>query len=182
MAKTREEETNAAARPSLPLVPLVLAVVVAVIAAVGLCGATAFYLVRSGRMPVLPGSKTVEAATKPQLLPTHLVALDPLLVNLADPDGRAYLRVSLTLRVEDKPLAKGEKPAEAASAKGKAPNEFEAEERDAALSVLGRQTSTDLLAENGKERLKQQLKTAFGEHIPEVKVDEVLLTEFLVQH
>ena len=182
MAKTKEEEAPAAAKPSLPLVPLVLTVVVAVIAAVGLCGAAGYYLIRSGKIPGLPGAKTVEAATEPLPLPTHLVVLDPLLVNLADPDGRAYLRVSLTLRIEGKPLAKGEKPAEEAPAKGKVANEFEAAERDAALSVLGRQTSGDLLAENGKEQLKQHLKSAFAEHIPEIKVRDVLLTEFLVQH
>lgn len=183
MAKKNEEETNVAVTPSLPLVPLVIAVVVAVIVAVGLCGTAAFWLVRSGRIPALSGVKTVEAATSPVPVPTHLVVLEPLLVNLADQDGRAYLRVSLTLRVEDKPLAKGEKPAaEAAPAKGKTQNEFEAAERDAALSVLGRQTSGDLLAETGKERMKQQLKQAFAERIPEVKVKEVLLTEFLVQH
>lgn len=184
MAKKEETEAGAVAaeKASLPLIPLMLTVLVAVLAAVGLCAGTAFWLIHSGRLPLVTGSGRSEAASKPAPALTHLVALDPLLVNLADQDGHGYLRVSLTLRLEDKPLAKGEKAKEEAPAKGKAPNEFEAAERDAALSVLGRQTSAVLLAESGKEDLKQQLKTAFAEHVPEVKVQEVLLTEFLVQH
>lgn len=185
MAKKTEDsaaQPASPANPSLPLIPLVITVLVAVIAAVGLCAGAGFWLVRSGRLPALAGPANVEAAVKPVELPTHLVILDPLLVNLADPDGHAYLRVSLTLRIQDKPLAKGEKPKEEAAAKGKPVNEFEAAERDVALSVLGRQTSDRLLAESGKEQLKQALKTSFTEHVPEVKVQEVLLTEFLVQH
>lgn len=114
---------------------------------------------------------------------THPVALEPLLVNLSDADGHAYLRVSLTLQVEDKPLGKGEKPSTAeASVPGKAANSFEAAERDAALTVIGRQTSTALLAPDGKERLKQQLAGELAERIPDVTVKEILFTEFLVQH
>lgn len=184
MANKSEEtatQVSPAEKASLPLIPLMLAVLVAVFGAVALCAGAAFWLIRSGRIP-LAGVKPVEAAAKTVPLPTSLVALDPLLVNLADEDGHAYLRVSLTLRVEDKPLAKGEKAKEEAPAKGKVANEFEAAERDAALTVLGRETSAELLAESGKETLKQQLKAAFTERVPEVKIQEVLLTEFLVQH
>ena len=185
MANKSEEtqtQTSPAAKAHLPLIPLVLAVLVAVVAAVGLCAGAAFWLVHSGHIPLTTGVKPVAAASIPAPSPTHLVALDPLLVNLADEDGHAYLRVSVTLRVEDKPLAKGEKAKEETPAKGKAPNEFEAAERDAALSVLGRQTSAGLLASSGKEQLKQELKAVFTKRVPEVKVQEVLLTEFLVQH
>lgn len=184
MAKTIDEaqtQTNAAPGARLPLIPLVLTVLVAVIGAVGLCAGTALWLIRSGRLPALSAPAKVEAAVKAPL-PTHLVPLDPLLVNLADPDGHAYLRVSLTLRLLDKPLAKGEKAEPEAPAKGKPVNEFDAVERDAALSVLGQETSTSLLAVSGKERLKQNLMAAFSQSVPEIKVQEILLTEFLVQH
>jgi flagellar FliL protein len=185
MAKTIDDaatQTNAAPAGKLPLIPLVLTVLVAVIGAVGLCAGMAFWLIRSGRLPALSAPTRAEAAVKTAAPATHLVPLDPLLVNLSDPDGHAYLRVSLTLRLLDKPLAKNEKVEAEAPAKGKPVNEFEAAERDAALSVLGQETSASLLASSGKEHLKQSLMAAFAQSIPEIKVQEILLTEFLVQH
>ncbi len=158
-----------------------LTVLVAVVAAVGLCAGAAFWLIRSNRLPGLSSAAKVDAAAKPASPSMHLVPLEPLLVNLADPDGHAYLRVSLTLRVLDQPLIKGEKAVEAPG-KGKPVNEFEAAERDAALSVLGQETSDSLLAPSGKERLKQRLLGGFAQNVPEIKVQEILLTEFLVQH
>lgn len=175
-----QTQTNSGLNRSLPLIPLVLTVLVAVVAAVGLCAGAAFWLIRSNRLPGLSSAAKVDAAAKPASPSTHLVPLDPLLVNLADPDGHAYLRVSLTLRVLDQPLIKGEKAAEAPG-KGKPVNEFEAAERDAALSVLGQETSDSLLALSGKERLKQRLLGGFAQNVPEIKVQEILLTEFLVQ-
>ena len=53
--------------------------------------------------------------------------------------------------------------------------------RDAALEVLGRRTGAELLAPDGKEKLKADLRTAMAKHVPEVKVVDVLFTEFLVQ-
>ena len=114
-------------------------------------------------------------------MPTKLVPLDPLLVNLADADGHGYLRVSLTLKVEDGPPAKGAKPKEDKEGKGAAKNEFDAEERDAALELLGRETGADLLAPDGKEKLKRDLEAMLKVRVPEVKVMDVLITEFLVQ-
>ena len=126
------------------------------------------------------GVKTVEVI-KVTPLPTKLVPMDPLLVNLADEGGRSYLRVALTLRVEAPPPDKDAKSKEEKPEKGASKNENEAAERDVALSVLGKETSEHLLSPNGKEEMKRQLKDGFKEHVPEVKVQDVLVTEFLVQ-
>ena len=100
------------------LIPILLAVVVSTTVALGAVGGVAFYLVKSGKLaPVsaagVPTDKKKEAASTEQmpgeLPPSHVLALDPMVVNLSDPGGRGYLRASISLRIADEALAKGEK-------------------------------------------------------------------------
>ena len=180
MSDNAEKDTkDAGAKASGPgMMSMVLAAVVAGVIAVAGCGGVVVWLAKSGRLGFTTGVAKVEAATV-ETSKTHLVVLEPLLVNLADEGGHSYLRAALSLRVQDKPPVKGEKVEE--PAKGKPVNEFEADERDAALAVMGRETTTELLAPEGKEALKQALRGALAQHVPEVKVTDVLFTEFLVQ-
>ena len=53
--------------------------------------------------------------------------------------------------------------------------------RDTVLAVLGRQTADGLLAADGKEHLKAELKAALAEHNADLKVKDVFFTDFLVQ-
>ena len=170
---------DAGAKASGPgMMSMMLAAVAAGVIAVAGCGGVVMWLAKSGKLGLPTGVQKVEAATT-EPPKTHLVALEPLLVNLADDGGHSYLRAGLSLRVQDTPAVKGAKAEE--PAKGKPVNEFEADERDAALAVMGRETTTELLAPEGKEALKQALRKALAEHVPEVKVTDVLFTEFLVQ-
>jgi flagellar FliL protein len=184
MADVAEAGAGAAVKaPGIPVVPLVIAVVLAVVIAVAGVGGAFFYLVKSGKLPMGGGAAKVEVVEK---LPpkTHEVVLEPLLVNLADEGGHAYLRITMTLSVEDPPpLAKGEKPKEEEKPpeKGKVVIEHDAEIRDAALGVIGSETSDALLAPDGKESLKTKLKAAIATHVPEMKVTDLFFTEFLVQ-
>jgi flagellar FliL protein len=161
-----------------PIVPLLIAVVVGVVIATLAVGGGVYYLARTGRLPLQGG-----AAQKPDaiaLATTHAMALEPLLVNLADAGGSSYLRVSLTLRVADVGDRKGTKANEE---KGKDDKGAEdgAAVRDTVLTVLGRQTADGLLAADGKERLKTELKAALAEHNADLKVKDVFFTDFLVQ-
>jgi flagellar FliL protein len=109
------------------------------------------------------------------------MALEPMLVNLADAGGSSYLRVVLTLRVLDAPAKKDEKPKEETSKDEKGSSEQVAAVRDTVLTVLGRQTAEGLLAVDGKEHLKGELKSALVTHNPELKVTDVFFTDYLVQ-
>ncbi len=107
---------------------------------------------------------------------THLMVLDPLLVNLADEGGAAYLRLSLVLRVTDTATRKDSK-----ARVDKSDDAAMDAVRDTALTVLGRQTSDSLLAPDGKERLKTELKRSMAQHNPNLKITDLFFTDFLVQ-
>ncbi|MCU1320283.1 MAG: flagellar basal body-associated protein [Edaphobacter sp.] len=165
----------------LPVGTLLIAVVLGVVVATLGVGGIVYYLARSGRLPMQSGATA--KAEPPGVVATHAMVLDPLLVNLADSGGNAYLRVGLTLRVADVADKNGAKPKEEKSSDGKGGKDGEpvAAVRDTALAVLGRQTSEELLATDGKERLKSELKTALAAHNVELKVTDLFFTEFLVQ-
>ncbi len=169
-----------APKAKVPLLSLMVAMVLSVVVATGAIGGALAWAVKTNRLP-LAGTTKTEVVEAPEPTPTKLVPLDPLLVNLADTDGHSYLRVSVTLKVEDPPPVKGAKPKEEKETKGPAKNEFDASERDVALELLGKETSVELLAPDGKLKLKKELEAALKEKVPEVKVIEVLITEFLVQ-
>jgi flagellar FliL protein len=143
----------------------------AAIASLGI-GGVLYYFARSGRLLIHRGAVADKRA--PVETGTRLLVLDPLLVNLAD--GGAYLQLSLSLQVADGAAKKD------SSTKGdKSGDDAIAAVRDTALTVLGRQTADGLLATDGKERLKIELKKALAEHNVDLKVTRVFFTEFLVQ-
>jgi flagellar FliL protein len=164
----------------LPVVSLLIAVVLGVVIATLGVGGIVYFLARSGRLPMQSG---VVAKAEPVVsATTHPMVLEPLLVNLADGGGNAYLRVGLTLRVADATVKGNEKAKDEKSGDGKSGKDVDAAAvRDTALAVLGRQTSEGLLAADGKERLKAELKSALVEHNSELKVTDLFFTEFLVQ-
>ncbi len=162
----------------LPVVPLLIAVVLGVVIATLGVGGMVYFLARSGKLLMQNGAA---AKVEPVVSTTHAMVLEPLLVNLADGGGNAYLRVALTLRVADADDKGKEKPKEEKTADNKSGKDVDAAVRDTALAVLGRQTSVNLLSVDGKERLKAELKAAIAEHNHELKVTDLFFTEFLVQ-
>ena len=161
------------------LLTLIIAMIAAVILSIAAVGGTMFYLIRSGKLPVQK-TITVEGkpAPPPPTAPSHTLMLDSLVANLADAGGAAYLKMSLTLKIADEPVKKGAK--EEKPVKG-AMSEDEAGVRDTVLMVVGHQTADGLLAPEGKEKLKAELKAGLADHNPELKVMDIHFTDFLVQ-
>jgi flagellar protein FliL len=162
-----------------PIVSLFIAVVVGVVIAASGVGGAVYYLVRTGRLPIQQGATRRTVTVGPGT--THAMALEPLLVNLTDGGGSSYLRIAMTLRVADVPEGKDSKAKEDKPKEDKFTNDAVASVRDTTLTVLGRQTADSLLAVDGKERLKTDLKKAFAEHNADLKVMDVFFTDFLVQ-
>jgi flagellar FliL protein len=99
--------------------------------------------------------------------------LESFVVNLADPEENRFLRVGVDLGLENPLPAKEGKGGE-----GEVPT---ARVRDSILSVLSTWRSDDLLAAEGKQKLKEALVRELRKRVPELGVKEVYFTDFLVQ-
>jgi flagellar FliL protein len=163
----------------VPVVPLLIAVVAGVVIATLGVGGVVYYLAHTGRLSMQGGAAQKTEAIGPAT--THAMVLEPLLVNLADAGGSSYLRVALTLRIADVADKKGAKANDEKSKNDKGTEDAVAAVRDTVLTVLGRQTADGLLAADGKEHLKTELKAALAEHNADLKVKDVFFTDFLVQ-
>jgi len=100
-----------------------------------------------------------------------VLALDQFLVNLADKDTTRFVRVKLALVVATKQEAKelGE-------------NEVvKARLRSAIIELLTQQLAEKLTTPEGKSELKKQIAERCAPALGEVKVLDVLFTDFVVQ-
>jgi flagellar FliL protein len=158
---TNQDSSNAnAAAPARKKSKAVLLLGLALLLAAG--GAGWFFL----------GRKSVSAKND-AAKPVTILHLDNFIVNLADTDRDAYLRVGIDLGVSG--LAK------AKSSDDKAAAEPLPEIRDAILGVLSTCRSGDLLTPAGKKQLKQNLIAALNRKVPGLGVRDVYFTAFLVQ-
>jgi flagellar FliL protein len=112
------------------------------------------------------------SAAEPDAAPEPgLVELDPFVVNLADPGGQRYVRVSMRLLTHDEEQALEIKENAVARAKLRA----------ALLELLSMQTADGLVTPDGKNALKQLIAERASHAVHELKVTDVLFVEFIVQ-
>ena len=167
----------------LALIPLLLAILAAIVISVLLLGGIGYYLIRSGKL-ALPAARTTPVAVakpEPEKTSSHMVELEPMVVNLADAGGKAYLRIAVTLKVADPEQPKGVKPAEEKPKEGNGAAKPDVALRDTVLDVLGRQSAEALLTADGKPLLKEALKTALAKRNNDIPVLDIYFGEFLVQ-
>lgn len=100
-----------------------------------------------------------------------VLALEPFLVNLADPDAPRFLRATLGLVVADK--AHALHLSEDVVAKARI--------RSAVLELLATQQSGTLVTPEGKAALKKAIVASSSAIVTEAKVVDVLFSEFVVQ-
>ena len=174
-ASSVSEIREPAPKTKLSLVSTLLICILTAVAAVGGSSGVLLYMVRHGKLGSASAPVVIEQSESHKDAPaakTKNVVLEPMLVNLADPDGHSYLRLSVVL---------AEAADERAKEEGKPAPGADAAVRDAVLSVLGKKHAGDLLAADGKDQLKQELQQALAAGVPEAKVRAVYFTEFLVQ-
>jgi flagellar basal body-associated protein FliL len=150
-----EETLNLATPRRRWLVPAALAVPVLLLLAVALW----FWVGRGAApQPSVPDEPRVQST----------LHLETFVLNLADADQRSYLRVGIDLGLSTA----------AKAGEGSAPI---AEVRDVILSVLTQGKVDELLTVEGKTRLKENLLHALQERVPQLGVEEIYFTEFLIQ-
>lgn len=96
------------------------------------------------------------------------VALETFVVNLSGSGERAYLRIGISLGLSH-PLTRNADEVPMALV------------RDTILSVLSSAQPAQLLQAEGKLQLKANLVRALQERVPQLGVEDVYFTEFLVQ-
>ena len=97
------------------------------------------------------------------------LALETFVVNLTGSSQRAYLRVGITLGLTH-PLSRNQADAVPIALV-----------RDTILSVLATAQPETLLQIEGKRQLKEELLKALQERVPQMAIQNVYFTEFLVQ-
>ena len=148
----KKTEKNAPAGKSRRLVVILPAVI---LVAIGIW----FWANRGGESAAQPNGETHVKST---------LHLETFVLNLADTNQRSYLRVGIDLGLNLEPK-RGEDPVPVAQV------------RDTILSVLAEAKVDDLMTAAGKAKLKENLLHALQERVPQLGVEEVYFTEFLIQ-
>lgn len=110
--------------------------------------------------------EAAEALEKGAVLP-----LEPFVVNLADADAARYLRIKVSLMVDDKTKIKELEENQALQLKV----------RDVILQILTGKTSQELIHEAGKNELRKQIQENIAKFFKEPKLSDVMFTEFVIQ-
>jgi len=121
----------------------------------------------SGQPANPEADKTADKAKAEE--PGKMVSLDTFIVNLADPGGNRYLRVTMDLEVV------GGKPAEDEMAK-RVP-----QLRDAVLMILPTKRFADISTTDGKTAMREELTGAINELLATAKVARIYFKEFVIQ-
>ncbi len=98
-----------------------------------------------------------------------LVPLETFIVNLADPGGNRYLRVTMDLEVS------GGKPAEEELA-ARIPHL-----RDAVLMILPTKRYADISTTEGKTAMREELAQALNGLLAKARVNRIYFKEFVIQ-
>jgi flagellar FliL protein len=100
-----------------------------------------------------------------------MVPFEPFIVNLADPGGRRFLRVSLQLLVAG----------ESAAAEIEENKLLHLRVRSSILELLTTQTSAGLATPEGRAALKKAIAESATHALEHMEVSDVLFAEFVVQ-
>lgn len=167
MAEQEQEQTAQKKKKK----PLVLILIIVVILVAG--GAGAFLFLKKGSSNKTQTAATQESRSVLNDKNVHLKTLPSIIVNLADPSGDRYLKISLALVMNGK-----EKPK---SGESGTDTIEDAAIKNAIITVISTKNSDSLLTVTGKEELKKQLIAAINKALGEDAVKDIYFTDFIIQ-
>jgi flagellar protein FliL len=132
---------------------------------VGGAGAGAFFYLR--RAP----AAVSDVKAKPKASERGLIAFEPFVANLADPGGTRYVRATIQLVVDKQAAAEEVQKAPVALM----------QTRSQILELLTQQTAATIVTPEGKAGVKKLIAERVAESLEDVKVIDVLFSDFVVQ-
>ena len=117
-----------------------------------------------------PDTQRVEGGAAPGTQTTigPVVELDQFIVNLLDSDGRRYLRIQMSLELSHRNVG--------SEVQNKMPMI-----RDLIIRQLSSKRFDEIATENGKQRLREELRNNINRHLIDGQVQNVFFTTFVVQ-
>jgi flagellar FliL protein len=168
MAEEEAKETQKKKKKPILLIAVIIAVLIA-------GGAFAFFFLNKGSSNSAKNAQ-IQSATSESIMNdknVHIKNLPSMIVNLADPSGDRYLKISLALVMNGK-----EKP-KASESSGDTLED--AIIKNAVITVISTKTSDTLLTLSGKEELKKQLIKAINNALGKDEVRDIYFTDFIIQ-
>ncbi len=149
-----------------------LIAVVVVLSSIGGGVVSWVLILQTGMLPASAASGDDEHADIREMMKNGaVVGLDPFVVNLADTDAPRYLRVTISLMVDDKNEV--QEVVENATMLSKT--------RDVILQTLSRKRSGELIDEEGKNHLRSEILERLAPFYDEPRIVDVMFTEFVIQ-
>jgi len=131
-------------------------------------GAAAYFTMRKPA-PAADAAAEHEKVEKPG---TGIISFEPFVVNLADPGGQRFLRISVRLIVADEEEAKHVDESKAQLMRLRA----------GILELLTTQTSDHIITAEGKAALKKEIAERVAKILEPIEVSDVLFSDFVVQY
>lgn len=97
-----------------------------------------------------------------------MFALEPFVVNLADPQGKRYLKIKINMELKDpKAVERAEK--------------LSPKLRDIVIMMISSLAFEEVMTSEGKLRIREELRTRFNRVLKPYKVEHIYFSEFVIQ-
>ena len=104
----------------------------------------------------------------PSNSPGVIYPMQPFIVNLADPQGKRYLKIKIELEIDSKEVADRL-------------TKVDARLRDTVIMLLSSLTFEDIMTPEGKIRIRDELMDRFNQTIRPERINGIYFTELFVQ-
>ena len=167
MADEAEVQTDEAASPKKKSKTVFFIILCLSVLLLGGGGFFAYIKFLAPKPPANPAAPAGEPSPPPDKV-GEMFALEPFVVNLADPSGKRYLKVQIELEIES---------AEAVERVTKAAPRL----RDLVIIMLTSLTFEEVMTPEGKIRIRDELLERFNQVLRPDRIKNIYFTEFVVQ-